>query len=182
MKYKFSVLISLLVFALIGFSFAADTENGPVQWTEGASFIAYHDTAQFAPSTAESNLYSRAIWIGDLWQDSTSIVDGLQLSARCANVAGTEDVNVTLEFCYEKVPADGAFIAGTPSTGLDQVSTTAKSTDYRPDNGQGALWARVKCDGQTSNPTTTYVIWQLYGVKLPGTAVQGVAGAKDYSL
>lgn len=178
MKLKIFLLSAFLIMAQL--CFAGDIENGSVSWTEGGSFIAYSDTAQFTTNCETDNLYTSSMWIANLVQDSTSAkTAGLTLWARCGDMTGTEDVNVTVEFCYEKIPNDSAFVAAGGGGSLDQVQTTAKNTYAYPPY-PGALWARVKNDGQTGNPTNTWIRWGLYGKKIPGSLSDKTAGAKEY--
>jgi len=163
-------LFSIFAILLLGFSFMAmgDTYNYTTSADEGATYVRYLGQVSLA-SDSVGNHYTEAFYIGDSNQNTayTSLV--------CSNVAGTEDVNVYLECSQDRL--NWVTISGVLK---DQLTTTQVYDTLNVIMGvnrleyKSSVWARLKFDGQTNNPSTT-VTWSAYLPKNTGAPSKNVA-------
>jgi hypothetical protein len=125
------------------------TKNTAVTAVEGDGFYSYRGTVS---ALALNSAVTRAMYVGEVRR-----ADSLYFRAVNANVVGTEDVDVFVEFS-----ADRANWQRSATAVLTQVSTTLmQSAKVPPTAGRGQLWMRLRFDGQTGNPSTT-LRWQVY--------------------
>ncbi len=155
----------LLCLLSVGMLFAADRKNAAADsdsWREGPTFVVYEDTLMFADGEKTDNVYSQALWIAD------ANLEYGQISAWCSDGTGTEDVDIYVEYSADPSAADSSF-SGSATAYLDQVQTTAKwdtlgidPATLKQDRMRGALWVRIKADGQTGNPANTILHYSLF--------------------
>lgn len=178
MKFKniFFVILAILIMAFN--SFAADTTDTAVNWVEGDTWILYYGPATFGAAGGTDNAYTQAFFIGDCNKEYGGI------SCYATNVAGTEDVNGIIEYSLEKDGANASFGGAETYADLDAIATTVVQDTLGINAGEDdmfkhALWARIKFDGQTGNPNSLVMNWQVFLHKKVGAPKRGVAGAKS---
>jgi hypothetical protein len=153
MKLLNLLLAFLLVIVPIVNLFPADNYNQTTDvFNESPVSVTYKVT--FTMSDSTGNYYSESLYIGDANTSDGSIYIS-QL-----NVAGTEDVDYTLQTSH-----DGSSNWTTAADELTQVGTTAINDtlgiiDGANDwNFHNKPWLRIKADGQAGNPQTTVTIY-----------------------
>ena len=107
--------------------------------------------------------YTKAMYIADFIGSTTYAYFFLDMY----NADGTEDCNVSVEYCFD--PADNAWVAGAANSGVikDNLTTTAVTDtlnviDASNDTNFNIYpWMRLKFDYQAGNPTGTYVWWYV---------------------
>lgn len=168
--FKKGILASLLVAVMLlpsGSTYAGDTYNQAINKVEGDSWILYWGQIAFVTDSI-GNFYTRAFQIGD-----SNVIDGM-MTLSIANVTGTEDVNVTLQ--YSKDKTTGNFTDGLSDSDLDQVQTTVIDDTVGTADGvvdkkfHGNLLCRIKADGQTSNPELTVLKYWVFLRKNDGAS------------
>jgi len=136
---------------------AADNYNQPtVTIQEGVSYVHYKfQTAAMADSTG--SYHSPPLFIGDC-----NDVDG-RVSVDMYNGTGTEDANIIYHFSQ-----DLATWESTTPADLDNCTTTAKYDTIGINSGTDDLkfhvnkWMIIEVDGQTGNPSDTYLWINLH--------------------
>ena len=145
------LFVLLLAYAV---AFAGDNYNQTTTVAaEGATYVTYKVTGTMTDQTG--NYYSKGLFIGDLNDQ-----DGY-IQVKLSDESGTEDVNVFLEYSFDGV----TWTAGTTDSNLDQVGATVVNDTLGIANGVDQILfhnsnlLRVKLDGQTGNPATTFTVY-----------------------
>jgi len=146
---------------------AGDTYNQAVATASAADedkpFITYQGDQEFAADST-GNFYTKAFEIANSNQDGTEI------QVWCKNVAGTEDVNVFIQYSNDN--ASASFV---PADTIDQVQTTVKFNivgGVRDSTGalvqssvinrfHNMRYMRLVFDGQSGNPAATILYWRI---------------------
>ena len=149
MKSKLFLNLCLIIFAALTVFVPAQaqTYDAAVNVVEGSTYIRY--TGAVSVDTTAST-YTQAMLLADANQGLSFI------RASMPDVAGTEDVNVLIEFSNDLLN----WTAGA-TTVIDQLSTTAVFDSLSTINSaeflhwKGSVWFRLVFDGQTGNPSNT---------------------------
>jgi len=154
-KLSFLGLAVLLIFAALYYFTpkeveAANSSNNAVSFFEGEDFILYYGTLAFS-SDSTANHFTKAMDISECNNE----IGGLQVV--CSNVAGTEDVNVTLQYSNYL-----SYFHPSVIDSIDNVNTTAKIDSVGDDpNFFKTRYMRLKADGQSGNPAATVLSYYI---------------------
>lgn len=167
MKSLFNFATMMAVVVLSGFTaILGTTYNQAVSVSEGQTSVSYYGTVDMTADTT-GTWYTQDMYIADMNESAAYI------RAVASNVAGTEDVNVTVEFSNDRITWD------TVGDVIDNLSTTVKYDTLSTVAGVALAqfktnrWMRIKFVGQTGNPATT-ISWYAFLQKNEGASTTGV--------
>jgi len=161
MRKVLSFVLLVLCLAVLQVQAADHPNQTTVKIADNAKFEVWK-VGPFTMTDSTGNYFSEAIPIG-----GKNVTDGF-ISIRHANIAGTEDLDVTLLYDYQSRYYSQATAAPLDTNGLRQITggTTANDTlgfanhaDELFFHNSSFMW--VKCDGQSGNPqiTVTIYVW-----------------------
>ena len=90
------------------------------------------------------------------------------IGAICSDVTGTEDVNVLVEYSFDRTNALATALNSGAIDDMDALGTTMKIDTVDVIGGancgyyKAALWMRLKFDEQTNNPATVISWWLTF--------------------
>lgn len=164
MKYM-KVMIVLMVLLWCAGAFAGDLYNTDVKVEMGKSYVIYYGTVD---TVNTDNSYTQWMNISGMNHDASYIW------AVCSNVAGTEDVNVLVEYSMDRTNAVATTLNSGALDDMDQLSTTTKYDTISTIGGAACpvykakpKWFRVKFDGQSGNGATTISWWCVFRKDTP---------------
>jgi len=171
-KLILAMMIFLISLPLMG----ADATNQTVSYIEDDYTVLYYGTATFGAAGGTDNCYTQLMRIDFL--DLTTYPATIQIW--CTDVTGTEDVNGFIQF--SNTVYDSTFKELGTDTGLDQIQTTVKFDTVGVCLGvkcYGAVYMRLKLDGQAGNPNSTPVNWSILFYKPERYAKTRLASTGD---
>ena len=145
-KFQFLLLFFAFIMAFImPLQLQAQTYDAPVNVTEGSTYVRYMANVKI---TAETATYTQAMLLAEANRDTAFI------RAYFANLEGSEDVDVTIEFSNDlkKWTAGSAtLITALGSSAVYDTLNVVEGAEYA--QYHGSVWFRLVFSGQTSNPT-----------------------------
>lgn len=156
--------LALLLLALVFAPVEAQTYNIATSVKEGATYARYTGSIDMATVTGDSiaSHYTQPFFIGNSNQ-GIGIV-----TVTVPNVAGTEDINLFVEYSNDltnwksiSTAVKDNLLAGVT---YDTLSTVASISLIE---FKSSIWARLHFDGQTGNPRNT-LTWEAYLPKNTG--------------
>jgi len=167
MRKVLSFVLLVLCLAVLQVQ-AADTYNQPTELIAAGDRFEVWKIGPFTMTDSTGNYYSKAIPIG-----GKNVSDGF-ISIRHTNIAGTEDINVSLQYDYQSKLPGGSWTAGTTDPTLDQLTGgTTKNDTLGIAAGVDQLlyhnstFMVVKFDGQAGNPQTTVTAYVFLNKPAP---------------
>lgn len=185
-------IISLIAFVMILFAFvpsnvfatAGTHYEGTAGYDSITTTVAYEDYDLVIykvvfDMTADTTgtYYSNMCFIGFIDRDQTTYMVG-----QTTNRAGTEDVNITLQYSLAENPTVATSVAGIATETLDQLTASTMKSEDLTGLSKSALFLSVKAVGQTSNSAHTCTVWISVPKSATAKAVRSKSMARIVSI